>query len=153
MIMEDEEFESNFSSKYSLQLRQEAKISDSDWDSRLGGSEQGYDMNKIKWNDLGRKYIIKKGKKSMIADYNSESMQELSYFHTTNGAALNQQQEPRTLLLTDNNDCSKGNLGLRRGISSMLKTTGLNLQQQSIANLDTHIVGYGIRPLELVQQH
>lgn len=75
MIIE-EEFESNFSSKYSLQMRQEAKISDSDWDSRLGGSEQGYDMNKIKWKDLGRKYIIKKGKKSMIADYNSESMQE-----------------------------------------------------------------------------
>ena len=107
-------------------MRQEAKISDSDWDSRLGGSEQGYNINKIKWNDLGRKYIIKKGKKSMIADYNGESMQELTpYFHTTNGVAQNQ---PRTLLLTDNNNCSKGNLGLRRGASSILKTaTGLIL--------------------------
>ena len=28
-------------------------------------------MTKIKWNDLGRKYIVKKGRKSMIVNQES----------------------------------------------------------------------------------
>ena len=71
-----------------------AKISDSEWDSKLGGSEKGYNMNKIKWNDLGRKYIVTKGKKSMIPHANESVMQESPSFQTVNNGAALCQEEP-----------------------------------------------------------
>ena len=67
MIKEDD-FESNHSEKDSDERRKADKMSDSDWDSRLGHTEKGYNLNAIKWTDLGRKYIIKRGKKSILAD-------------------------------------------------------------------------------------
>ena len=71
MILEEDdfnEFESNFSSMGSYQRKEAEKLSCSDWDdSKLGGSQSGYNMAGIRWSDLGRKYMIKKGKKSMIA--------------------------------------------------------------------------------------
>ena len=67
MIKEDD-FESNHSDKDSDERRKMEKVSDSDWDSRLGHTEKGYDMKAIKWTDLGRKYMIKRGRKSQLAD-------------------------------------------------------------------------------------
>ncbi len=38
------------------------KLTESDWDSQeKGGSEKGFDMANIKWTDLGRKFMIKRG--------------------------------------------------------------------------------------------
>ena len=65
-----EVFESNFSSKDSDERRRAEQLSESEWsDSRLGNSENGkYKMGAIRWKDLGRKYIIKKGKRSNTPD-------------------------------------------------------------------------------------
>jgi len=59
MIAEEDEFESNFSEKDEITLRKEDRLSDSDWDSKLGASDKpgGYDLSAIRWTDLGRKYI------------------------------------------------------------------------------------------------
>ena len=66
-VIKEDDFESNHSEKESP-LKQH-KVSDSDWDSKLGHTEKGYDMKAIRWKDLGRKYIIKPcGRKSILAD-------------------------------------------------------------------------------------
>lgn len=67
IIMEDE-FESNHSEMDSEKKNNAEKISDSDWESKLGNSVKGYNHTEIRWKDLGRKYIIKKGKKSLMPD-------------------------------------------------------------------------------------
>lgn len=70
VIVEDE-FESNFSSKESSD---EDKLSDSDWTSQKGGTDKGgYNLERVRWKDLGRKYIVKKGRKSMIPDLADQS--------------------------------------------------------------------------------
>ena len=48
-------------------MRKWDKISDSAWQvSRLGDSAiGGYNMQEIRWTDLGRKYIIKRGMVSL----------------------------------------------------------------------------------------
>ena len=69
-VIYEDEFESNFSE---TSKKDNDKISCSEWDSKLGGSEEGYNMQKIKWNDLGQKYVFKRGRKSMIVQ-NSEQM-------------------------------------------------------------------------------
>ena len=48
-------------------------LSESEWESYLGGTQYpgGYNMGEIRWTDLGRKYIIKKGKKSILPDFHS----------------------------------------------------------------------------------
>ena len=44
-------------------------MTESDWDSQeKGGSEKGFDMAKIKWTDLGRKFMIKRGQKSNLPE-------------------------------------------------------------------------------------
>ena len=64
-----DEFESNHSEIDSDAQRKAEKVSDSDWESRLGATEKGgYNMAAIRWTDLGRKYIIKKGRKSVLPD-------------------------------------------------------------------------------------
>ena len=69
-IIAEVDYQSNFSSRDSSQIRREGKLSDSDWDSRFGNSELGwYNMGAIQWTDLGRKYIIKRGKRSIKADF------------------------------------------------------------------------------------
>ena len=73
-VIAEDEFESNFSSKDSDKVRDEDKLSDSDWTSKLGGTEKGgYNLQNIRWKDLGRKYIVKKGRKSMIPDLADQS--------------------------------------------------------------------------------
>ena len=73
-VIAEDEFESNFSSKDSSIERKERKISESDWTSQLGGTEKGgYNLEKIRWKDLGRKYIVKRGRKSMIPDLADQS--------------------------------------------------------------------------------
>ena len=44
-------------------------MTESDWDSQeKGGSEKGFDMAKIKWTDLGRKFMVKRGQKSNLPE-------------------------------------------------------------------------------------
>ena len=73
IIIEDN-FESNHSSVDSDERKKKDQLSDSDWDSRnLGNSVQGggYNLANVTWNDLGRKFFIKKGNKSKFADFES----------------------------------------------------------------------------------
>lgn len=68
---EDEEFWSNHSSKRTYTIERERKLTDSDWqESKFGGSDVGwYNLAAIKWTDLGRKFTIKRGKKSLMAEH------------------------------------------------------------------------------------
>ena len=77
-----EEYESNHSDLDSEKKAKIEKLSDSDWESRLGNTEKGYRINDIRWTDLGRKYIIMKGKKSMLPDINESIGQQDKQFHT-----------------------------------------------------------------------
>ena len=45
-------------------------------------------MKEIRWTDLGRKYIIKKGKKSMLADID-QSIVDNGLFHTIDDRYIN----------------------------------------------------------------
>ena len=81
IIIEDN-FESNHSSVDSDERKKKDQLSDSDWDSRnLGNSlkDGGYNLANVTWNDLGRKFFIKKGNKSKFADFESQSAR---HFHT-----------------------------------------------------------------------
>jgi len=73
-IIVEDEFESNFSEMDSEKKIKAEKISDSDWESKLGNSVKGYNHTEIRWKDLGRKYIIKKGKKSLMPDIDESEM-------------------------------------------------------------------------------
>ena len=71
---EDESLESNFSEKPKGEKVRARKVSESDWDShRMGGSEGGFDIGQITWGDLGRKFMIKRGKKSRLPDIDPRS--------------------------------------------------------------------------------
>ena len=53
--------------------------------SKLGGSDVGwYNLAGIKWKDLGRKYIIKRGKKSLIADHDFGTNSSQKHYRTMN---------------------------------------------------------------------
>ena len=72
IIAEEDELQSNFSEKNSIERKECEKLSDSEWQqSKLGDSEllEGYKMGEIRWTDLGRKYIVKKGRFSMRNDF------------------------------------------------------------------------------------
>ena len=79
MIKEDD-FESNHSEKNSVEKRKQGKVSDSDWDSRLGHTEKGFDLQAVRWTDLGRKYTLKGHKKSILADIDVSVAEGM--FHT-----------------------------------------------------------------------
>ena len=66
-VIAEEDFVSNFSDPDTYVLRRANKLSDSEWDSEeKGGSEKGFVMDQIQWKDLGRKYLVKRGRKSKL---------------------------------------------------------------------------------------
>ena len=66
---EESSLESNHSEKPKGEMVRARKISESDWDSdNMGGSEGGFDIGNIRWDDLGRKFMIKRGKKSRLPE-------------------------------------------------------------------------------------
>ena len=66
-VIAEEDLVSNFSDPDTYVLRRANKLSDSEWDSEeKGGSEKGFVMDQIQWKDLGRKYLIKRGRKSKL---------------------------------------------------------------------------------------
>ena len=65
-VIEEVSIESNHTEKHPEELRRAKKLSVSDWNSEeKGGSEKGFNLAKISWLDLGRKFIVKRGKKSV----------------------------------------------------------------------------------------
>ena len=79
-LIREDDFESNHSAKGSDERKKEDQVSESEWDSRLGHTEKGYNMKAIRWTDLGRKYIIKRGRKSVLADIDVSVVE--GQFHT-----------------------------------------------------------------------
>ena len=68
-IIAEDSLESNISEKDEIENKRVEKMTDSDWDSKeKGGSEKGFDMAKIKWTDLGRKFIVKRGQKTNMPE-------------------------------------------------------------------------------------
>ena len=60
----------------------------------MGGSNAGwYNLAGIRWKDLGRKYIVKRGKKSQIPDFGS------SVYHTAGEIYNNEIDEPLKIIL------------------------------------------------------
>ena len=71
---EEESLESNFSDKPRGEMIRARKLTESDWDTnRMGGSEGGFDIGAITWADLGRKFMIKRGKKSKMPELDPRS--------------------------------------------------------------------------------
>ena len=60
----------------------------------MGGSKAGwYNLAGIQWKDLGRKYIIKRGKNSQRPDFGS------SVYHTADEIYNNEIDEPLKIIL------------------------------------------------------
>ena len=81
VILEDAEFQSNFSDKEEHVRKRDDKLSDSHWESeRMGGTIRGgYNLAEIQWTDLGRKYMIKRGNKTNQVDYDESHNQQVCH--------------------------------------------------------------------------
>jgi len=82
-VIAEESLESNFSEKDSVERKRAIKVSESNWDSqKMGGSEKGYNMAAIKWDDLGRKFTVKRGMKSCLPEMDPSEFEPGARCHT-----------------------------------------------------------------------
>ena len=74
VIQEEDSLESNHSDQHPKATARAKKLSVSDWDSeKQGGSDKGFDLARISWYDLGKKFMVKRGKKSCLPDFDPRS--------------------------------------------------------------------------------
>lgn len=76
-VIEEEELQSNFTDSVV-----DVRVSCSEWDSQLGGTEYGYNMQKIRWDDLGLKFTNKGGQLSrFVNNCGASSRADILYDH------------------------------------------------------------------------